>query len=142
MLLCAFRSGFNSSGMHFFSGPYNIIKTLQIMLTNGLNYCFYCYYVFQHLESMELDGIHLESMECLWNIPCGFHVDIPYGFHGFQVDIPYGFHGFQVDIPYGFHGFQVDSTYSMWNMHGIKTPIWVRFHPKHIPYGMDGIHLE
>jgi hypothetical protein len=25
----------------------NIIKTLQILLTNGLNYCFYCYYVFQ-----------------------------------------------------------------------------------------------
>jgi hypothetical protein len=25
-------------------------------------------------------------MECLWNIPCGFHVDIPYGFHLFHVE--------------------------------------------------------
>jgi len=69
---------------------------------------------------MELGGIHLESMEYLWNIPCEFHVEFPYGFHGFQVD----------------------STYSMWNMHRTKTPIWVGFHPKHIPYGMGGIHVE
>ena len=65
-------------------------------------------------------GIHLESMEWLWNIPCGIHVDNPYGLHGFQVEF----------------------GHSMWNMHGKKSPKWVGFHPKHIPYGMGGIPLE
>jgi hypothetical protein len=57
-------------------------------------------------------------MESIWNPwnTCGiFHVNSMWIFHGF-------------------HGFQVDSTHSMWNMHGTKTPIWVGFHPKHIPY--------
>jgi hypothetical protein len=30
----------------------------------------------------------------------------------------------------------------MWIPGGIESPKWLGFHPKHISYGIGGIHLE
>jgi len=43
--------------------------------------------------------------------------------------------GFQSIIPYGM-------VESMWNIGGMESPKCLGYHPKHIPCGMGGIHLE
>ena len=87
------------------------------MLTNGLNYCFYCYYVSQL-------GIHLESMECLFTLHSpGYSIWNGYGMDGIH-KIGYVFHGMG-------DGFHLHST----PFHGHSTPI-----PPPIPYGIHGLY--
>ena len=73
---------------------------------------------------MELDGIHLESMEYLWNIPCEFHVEFPYGFHLFHVEYAWNKNTNLGGVS--------PNTYSIWNGWNPSGMTW-------IPHG---IHVE
>jgi hypothetical protein len=76
-------------------------------------------------------------MECI--IPGGIHMESTWKWDGIHVEdstwIPSGH-----SIWNG--GIHVEFGHSMWNMGGMESPKWVGSQPKHIPYGMGGIHLE
>jgi len=50
--------------------------------------------------------------------------------------------GFQRVVPYGMMESMWNPWHSIWNIDGMEAPKWLGSHPKHIPYGMGGIHLE
>jgi hypothetical protein len=71
-------------------------------------------------------GIHVKSMECLWNIPCGYSIWIPW--------IPGGFQLFHVEYAWNKNtnlGGISPKTYSIWNGWNPSGMTW-------IPCGMWG----